>query len=98
MALSGCEALRLLGEEPLPPDAEDRLAALEAAAPRSEAEMFGELWEALIVAAPEPPKESPSEGELGTSGPQEKGGYWLIDSPADPYSRCLNSKNGGTSC
>ena len=41
------QAMTLLQQDPLPDDVEDQLAALEEAAPDSEAEMFGDLWSSL---------------------------------------------------
>lgn len=48
------QAVQLLGEQPLPADAEERLAALEAQIEPQEEEAFGDLWEAFLVAQ-EPP-------------------------------------------
>lgn len=41
------QAMALLQQDPLPDDVEDQLAALEEAAPDSEADMFGDLWSSL---------------------------------------------------
>lgn len=45
------EAMELLGQDPLPPNAGERLAELEERAPRSERRLFADLWEALTVAS-----------------------------------------------
>ena len=44
------KAVELLGLDPLPADIEQQLEALEAQAPRSERDHFGDVWEALHVA------------------------------------------------
>jgi hypothetical protein len=49
------DAMTLLGEEPLPADAFERLTALEAQADPGEAEYFGDLWEAFYAAGGEDP-------------------------------------------
>lgn len=46
------EAMRLLGQDPLPDDAESRLEQLELQIRTDEAERFGDLWEAFLAAAP----------------------------------------------
>lgn len=44
------QAIELLGQQPLPADAEARLEELEGQMGQGEEEMFGDLWEALLVA------------------------------------------------
>ncbi len=43
-SLAFAEASRLLGEDPLPPDAEERLQALEKKIRLDELDRFGDLW------------------------------------------------------
>lgn len=43
-------AMALLDQQPLPPDAAQRLAQLEELAGPGEAEAFGDLWEAFYAA------------------------------------------------
>lgn len=45
------EAQTLLGQDPLPADAEARLEALEKQIRPDEEEQFGDLWEAFIAAS-----------------------------------------------
>lgn len=45
------EAMKLLGEEPLPKDAEARLEALEKKILPEERELFGDIWEGYHVSA-----------------------------------------------
>lgn len=51
------KALELLGSEPLPADAYQRLAAIEAEATAQERERFGDLWEAFYAAGGVDPDE-----------------------------------------
>lgn len=46
------EAMTLLGQEPLPENAESRLQELETKIRPDEAERFGDLWEAFAAATP----------------------------------------------
>lgn len=43
-------AVELIGQEPLPADAEARLAELETQIEPAEQEYFGDLWEAFLAA------------------------------------------------
>lgn len=43
-------AISLLGQEPLPADAEQRLKELEKQVPPEEADMFADIWEGFVVA------------------------------------------------
>lgn len=43
------EAIALVQQDPLPQDIRDRLEQLEKAAPSSEGERFGDLWEVVLV-------------------------------------------------
>jgi len=52
------QALQLLREDPLPPDAFTRMEALEQAIDPGEADRFGDLWEALYAAGAALPTDS----------------------------------------
>ncbi len=43
--------MAILGQEPLPPDAEARLAALEKRANKEERHLFADIWEGYFVAS-----------------------------------------------
>jgi hypothetical protein len=45
------DAMAILGQEPLPPDAEARLAALEKRASKEERHLFADIWEGYFVAS-----------------------------------------------
>lgn len=44
-------AMAILGQEPLPADAEQQLADLEASAPAAERDLFADIWEGFMVAS-----------------------------------------------
>lgn len=45
------EAMQLLGQDPLPDDAEQRLEELEKQVPEEERELFADIWEGFVVAS-----------------------------------------------